>query len=83
MAERTVRYGEASGSNMLGLMPGVESPDESTFNMKLKKATGAALALIAIANLLLFLFRITNAINFWIVVAVLAAFAWLVLPRMK
>ena len=51
--------------------------------MNLKKISGIGLAVVAVLNLTLFLLRLESMTVFWGVVAVLAIFAWLILPKIK
>lgn len=49
----------------------------------LKKVLSVALMVLVVVNLLLFAFRVVSAVVFWVVLAVAAALAYLVLPRIR
>ncbi len=51
--------------------------------MKLKPALGLLFVLVLIANITLFVLGKINALIFWIVILIVALFAFYVLPRMK
>ncbi len=72
--ERTIRCGEASGSN----------PDESiAMGMRVKQVIAVSLAVVVVVNFLLLLFRKIDLLAFWFLTAVFAVAAYVVLPRMK
>ncbi|MBW3018636.1 hypothetical protein KY329_00425 [Candidatus Woesearchaeota archaeon] len=51
--------------------------------MNLKKLSGLIAIIIIVAVSLLAVFRLVPWTYFWIIAAVIAAFAWWVLPRMR